>query len=157
MDHPQPAPALPGQGEVSWQDAVCDRALSWINTPYVPRARVNGVGADCGTFLYDCYEPQFGPFKPLPIDYAVDWAAHKDAERYLDFIMPYVKSCAVPVRGGFSLFHVGLAYSHAAIYLGGDRYIHAWGRKGAGAVMITPKRVMLALSRDFPVKHFEPK
>ena len=139
-----------------WRTAVCDEARTWYGTPYDPRQRIKGLGTDCGGFLYQVYEPFFGPFTPFPKDYAVDWAAHNPDELYLDFIMPYVREVEAPTVGGFSLFHVGLAYSHAAIYLGNE-YIHAWGRKNAGRVTITPKRVMDALSKpDFPTKHFDP-
>jgi cell wall-associated NlpC family hydrolase len=131
--------------------------MEWLNTPYVPRARVLGVGIDCGTLLYDCYDRVVGPLAPMPTNYAVDWAAHCDDEKYLDFIQPYVKEVPVVTRGGFTLYHLGLAYAHAAIYLGGGKYIHAWGRQGAGAVTITPERVLRHLNHEHQPKHFEPK
>ncbi len=140
---------------MEWQDIVCEEAMTWLGTPYVPKARVKGVGADCGTMLYACY-CKIRDLPPMPMDYAVDWSAHKDDELYLDFIMPYVKQVMNAPRGGFTLFRLGLAYAHAAIKLDDKNYIHAWGRKGEGAVTITPARVLLALSKDFPAKHFEP-
>ncbi len=139
-----------------WQDTVIDEAMSWYGTPYVPRAKVKGVGCDCGTLLHACYG-LIRDIPPMPTDYPVDWAAHRDDERYLDFVMPYVKAAPSPVRGGFTLFHLGQVYAHAAIYLGEGKYIHAWGRKGEGAVTITPARVLMMLGKTFPPKHFEPK
>jgi cell wall-associated NlpC family hydrolase len=140
---------------MEWDDIVCAEAMTWLGTPYVPRARVRGVGADCGTFLYACYA-LIRTLPPMPKDYAVDWSAHKNDELYLNFVMPFVKQVPVVPRGGFSLFRLGLAYAHAAIKLDETRYIHAWGRKGDGAVTITPARVLNALSKQHPPKHFEP-
>lgn len=146
---------FPNEG---WDTTICDEAMTWLGTPYVPRAYVKGVGCDCGTLLHACYGGIYD-LPPMPQDYPVDWAAHSDNERYLDFVMPFVKEEASPVRGGFSLFHLGKAYSHAAIYLGDNKFIHAWGRKGEGAVTITPARVILGLGRKSgnKPKHFGPK
>jgi cell wall-associated NlpC family hydrolase len=143
---------------MTWQEELEKNAREWLGTPYVPHARVKGAGVDCGGFLYDNYGPFFGPFAPYPTDYPVDWAAHSDDERYLDFIMPYVKQVPDARVGGFSVFKLGLAFGHAAIYISGDNYIHAWGRVGEGAVTITPARVMNYMARiNGGVKHFYPK
>jgi cell wall-associated NlpC family hydrolase len=144
----------------NWREEVCAEALTWLGTPYVPKARVKGVGVDCGGLLYETYNPFFGPFPAYP-QYTADWALHDaNGERYLDFIMPYVLSTTSPQPGDFSLFHVGLRFAHAAILLPGNKYIHAWGRLRDGSVTRTPARVMNAFARrqpEFPVKHFTPK
>lgn len=145
---------------MSWQDDLAIEARTWIGTPYVPRGRVKGVGADCGGLLYQLYNPVFGPFGPYP-EYPPDWALHADAERYLDFVMPYVDQVPTPRYGGFSLFHMGLVHAHAAILIDNDQYIHAWGRLRAGGVVLSRPRQMQALMRlnegTRPPKHFWPK
>jgi cell wall-associated NlpC family hydrolase len=143
---------------VDYADAIVAEAKSWVGTPYVPRALVKGVGVDCGGLLYKVYEPFFGPFENFPQDYSSDWALHVNNERYLDFIMPYVKPAPAPVRGGFSVFHFGLNYSHGAIFIGDDSYVHAWGRQRQGRVAQQKRRVLMNIgdSRAFPPKHFEP-
>ena len=143
----------------NWVALVCADALSWEGTPYVPKARVKGVGVDCGGLLYEVYNPYFGPFPPMPQDYPPDWALHGNEERYLDFIMPHVTQVPAILPGGFSLFHMGLVYAHAAIMLTNGRYIHAWGRAREGRVTQSYVRTMDALVRlngGFPVKHFYP-
>lgn len=140
---------------MDWQDTVCGEAITWLGTPYVPRARVKGVGCDCGTLLYACYS-LIRDLPPMPRDYAVDWAAHKDDELYLNWIIPFVRQADAAPPGGFTLFKLGRAYAHAAIRLDDRRYIHAWGRKGEGAVTITPARVLMGLAKNAPPKHFEP-
>jgi cell wall-associated NlpC family hydrolase len=99
------------------EDEIIRDALSWEGTPYVSGAGVKGVGVDCGYFLRRVYEPYYGPFPPTP-RYAPDWALHSDQELYLDFIMPYVREVPQVRRGGFTLYHVGLRYAHAAIWDG---------------------------------------
>lgn len=142
-----------------WREQVIAEARSWIGTPYVPKARVKGVGVDCGGLLYEVYNPIFGPFANFPQDYTADWAMHSDRERYLDFIMPYVEEVRAPQPGDFSLYHLGLAYSHAAILMDDGRYVHAWGRTRDGAVTQTYARVMIAMDKknQFKAKHFTGK
>lgn len=142
----------------NWQELVVASAKSWINTPYVPRARVKGVGVDCGGLLYEVYNPIFGPFVAYPEDYAADWALHVNNERYLDFIMPYVHEVDAPVVGGFTVFHFGLNYAHGAIFIGDDYYIHAWGRQREGRVAQSKRRAMYNIgdTSAFPPKHYEP-
>lgn len=145
-----------GTGLVAdWRERVVAEVTTWLGTPYIPKARVKGVGTDCGGLLYQVYNPIFGPFAPFPTDYPADWALHSNRERYLDFIMPYVKEVSQPSVGGFSLFHLGLVYAHAAIYVGDNQYIHAWGRQREGSVTKTPARVMRAMAKG-QVKHFDP-
>jgi cell wall-associated NlpC family hydrolase len=117
-----------------WRDWICAEAMTWMWTPYQHKGRVKKIGVDCGGLLYEVYTPLLGPFKAFPEDYAPDWAAHKEGhELYLDFIMPYVTEVAAPIKGGFSLFHYGRNFSHAAIWIG-DKYIHAFGRNSVGMV-----------------------
>lgn len=137
-----------------WRGRVCERARGFLGTPYVPRGRVKGVGVDCGGFLYQVYEPDFGPFGPYP-DYASDWALHMPNEQYLAFILPYVKEVPCVQPGGFTLFHYGQNYAHAAIYLGDSKYIHAWGRQREGAVTISKFRTLSRLGKK-PPRHFDP-
>lgn len=137
----------------------CTEAGTWMLTPYDPGGRVKGVGVDCGGLLYELYNPYFGPFKPFPHE-APDWALHQDKEKYLDFIKPYVHETDRIQPGGFSLFHMGLVYAHAAIMLEDGNYIHAWGRKREGMVTKSAPRVMQYMSKQygggFAIKHFYP-
>ena len=122
----------------TWRDIVCAEALTWKWTPYQHKGRVKKVGVDCGGLLYEVYAPLLGPFKPFPDDYPADWAAHKDGnELYIDFIMPYVDEVKTAMRGGFTLFHYGRNWSHAATWMG-PKYIHAFGRNNVGYVKESP-------------------
>lgn len=140
-----------------WRVLLVAEAETWLNTPYVPKARVKGVGTDCGGLIYEVYSPWFGPFAPFPTDYSADWSLHGvNSERYLEFIAPFVVAVGAPRKGGITLFHYGLRYAHAAIYNGEGKYIHAWGRLRAGSVSKTSARVMNSFAKDHPPRHFDP-
>jgi cell wall-associated NlpC family hydrolase len=138
--------------------ALCQDAISWWNTPYTPKARVKGVGVDCGGLIYEVFNPYIGPFAAYP-EYTEDFALHSDFERYLDFIKPHSRPVAVAQPGDISLFHFGLVYAHAAILLEDGRYIHAYGTRRAGRVNISHARAMYSMNKSFGngyvVKHFE--
>lgn len=119
-----------------WRQYVIDEARTWKGTPYQHKARVKGVGVDCGGLVYQVYNPLLGPFKAFPKDYAPDWALHKENEIYLDFIEEYVIPCPMPVPGGLAMFKIGRNFAHAAIVNEtGKKFIHAWGRNQAGSVV----------------------
>jgi hypothetical protein len=147
---------------VTWQETVCAAAREWEGTPYVPKGRVKGVGVDCGGFLYEVYNPICGTFPSMPDDYSADWSVHV-RERTIPRLHHANMSTRSksPEVGGFSLYHMGLNYAHAAILLENGRYIHAWGRLRSGRVTQTPIRVMNGMAKlmgnGFPVKHFTPK
>lgn len=142
-----------------WREDVIRDALSWQDTPYVPKARLKGVGVDCGGLLYEVYNPYFGPFPAFPTDYSPDWANHSETPKYLDFILPLCEEVRRAIPGDFSLIHLGKHYSHAAILLDNGRYIHAWGRLREGRVTQSAVRVVehLAKQNGFPLRHFRPK
>lgn len=138
-----------------WRKLVISEARSWLGTPYNHKARIKGVGVDCGGLLYQVYNPIFGPFAAYP-NYVADWALHKENEIYLDFIKPYVKEVHSPVPGGFSLFLIGRNYSHAAIFTDRNTYIHAYGRNQQGSVVENkPGFFKFRGSKDRPAKHFD--
>lgn len=139
--------------------AIIAEAHTWLNTPYVPRGTVKGVGADCGGLLHGVYS-KFNPaLPPFPQNYSADWALHGDKELYLDWIAPHATQINKIVPGGFSVFHFGTKYAHGAIYCGDDWYIHAWGRQREGRVTKQRTRALMHIGDTvaFPPKHFEPK
>jgi cell wall-associated NlpC family hydrolase len=118
-----------------WRDWIVAEARSFRYTPFHHQGRVKGVGVDCAGLLYQVYGPVFGPFKPFPKDYPADWWAHKDDDRYLDFILPYVEEVPKPIKGGFSMWRIGRNFAHSGIFTERGTYIHAWGVTGKGSVL----------------------
>lgn len=142
----------------AWRSEVIAEAKTWMNTPYVPKARIKGLGVDCGGLLYEVYNPFFGPFPPIP-DYMPDWANNGTVDHYLDFIMPICDEVSTPQPGDFSLIHMGKFYSHAAILLDNGRYIHSWGRLREGNVTQSNIRIITHLAKSYgkPLRHFSPR
>lgn len=126
-------------------------------TPYHHKARVKGVGCDCGSFIYSVY-CGFLELKPYPTEYPEDWTLHAGGEElYLDFIGQYVKQVPYPVPAGLALFQVGRRYGHGAICLEDGKFIHAWGATKHGCVRISPLWFFKnpKSNRPYPVKFFD--
>ena len=124
---------------MSWRDQVVSEAMTWLGTKYHHKGRVKGQGVDCGGLIYEVYKKVLGiPVAPFPSHYAEDWGLHKDNnEKYLDFIMPYVKPTNVPQLADLVIFKFGRAFAHGTLYCGRNRVIHAYGRTGHGSVIIS--------------------
>lgn len=141
----------------SWRQWVIDEARSWKGTPYHHTGRVKNVGVDCGGLLYEVYAQLF-VLRPFPKDYAQDWALHRGEELYLNSIGKYVEQVKNPAPGGFGLFKVARAFSHAAIVCeGGKSFIHAWGRNRSGCVIESTSKFFSLASKQREVKWFDVK
>ena len=114
------------------REAVVAEARQWLRTPYHHMGRVKGAGVDCATLLAEVYaNAGVIPMVTIPF-YPPDWHLHRDAERYLGFVLehafelsavssqPSVRiGCPILVRclcgqGGYrdpSLFHERLQSS----------------------------------------------
>jgi cell wall-associated NlpC family hydrolase len=140
---------------LSWREDVIAEGMTYLGTPYIAKARIKGVGVDCGGLLYNVYGKFFGPLPPFPQDYAPDWCRQDTAERYIKFILPFVEQVRVPLAGDIAVFHIGNAFAHGAIVLGGERFLHAFGRNGQGEVIVSKGRMLTRMS-VVPPKFFTP-
>lgn len=139
----------------NWRALIETEARTWLNTPFVHKARVKGVGVDCGGIIYQCFAPYL-PLPPFPDDYAQDWSMHKDDhEIYLSFIAPFVREVPGPTTSGLALFHFGRNFSHGAICTARGTFIHAYGRTGFGAVIESGRPFFSLGGVQRPVKFFD--
>lgn len=129
--------------------AVVDEARSWLRTPYHHMGRVRGAGVDCATLLAEVYAragvlPSFDvPFYPP------DWHLHRDAERYVEFVLGHAVELSSPFHarpldtvgkggdeardplpGDLALWRFGRCFSHGAIVVGWPMIIHAYAGRG---------------------------
>lgn len=140
-----------------WREKVVGAAENCLGTPYVPRGIKPGLGLDCGTLLWIAYRtvidlPQF------PADYPADWAMHREDNRYLDWIAPFVQEVRRPIRGGISVWRYGRNFSHGGIRVDRKNTIHAYGRQAHGCVQRSHNRLFTQADgtpRD--VLHFDLK
>ena len=112
-------------------------ARSWLGTPYHHKARVKGVGVDCGGLLYEVYSTRFS-LEPYPGWYAMDWALHRSDELYLDFLRRYICETHDPAPADIVVFRIGRTFSHGGILTERSTVVHAWGAQQRGLVMESP-------------------
>src|SRR4051794_8469193 len=74
--------------------AIVTEAETWLGTPFHHQGRVKGAGVDCAMLLAEVYHRcGFVPHID-PGHYPPDWHLHRDAERYLEKVMPYAHEIA---------------------------------------------------------------
>jgi cell wall-associated NlpC family hydrolase len=112
---------------MSQRSVVIAEAETWLQTPYHHMARVKGGGTDCLMLLAEVYEAAgVIPHIDVPF-YPPDWNLHRDAERYLEGLMPYAREIdGLPRRGDVAIFKFGRCFAHGAIVVSWPRLIHAW-------------------------------
>jgi len=127
------------------RSSILAEAITWYGTPFHKGAMIKGVAVDCGAFIYSVFKQTLGiPHEPFPKGYAEDWSVHKDNnEIYLGFMKPYVKEILRPQPADLVVWKFGRNFGHGTIYMGSNRYIHAYGRTGIGGVQISQKNFFL--------------
>jgi cell wall-associated NlpC family hydrolase len=115
--------------EQEFRDAIVHEAKTWLRTPYHHHGDVKGVGVDCAMILVRVYSVvgvTDASVDPRP--YPQDWHLHRDSERYLETVMPYVREISrEDVRpGDLVLTKFGRTFSHSAIVVDYPRVIHAY-------------------------------
>jgi cell wall-associated NlpC family hydrolase len=112
------------------REAVIEEAMTWLNTPYVHRGRIKGIGVDCAMILADVYE-KVGLIDHIDTpEYPQTWHLHRSDERYLAFVKQYGHEVANPEMGDIAMFRFGRCISHAGIVIKWPRIIHAYYKSG---------------------------
>ena len=131
--------------------AVVAEARAWLRTPYHHMGRVKGAGADCATLLAEVFA-RAGVVPPVAIPfYPPDWHLHRDAERYLGFVLEHAvelsafssplsapeknltadsRELRAVLPADIALWRFGRCFSHGAIVIDWPLVIHAYAGKG---------------------------
>lgn len=121
--------------DASERARVVEEALSWLNTPYHPLARLKGVGVDCVMILAEVYE-RAGLIPHVdPGFYSVQQGLHSAEEVLEGIVLSHGREVADPLPGDAVLFRFGRSYSHAGIMISPVRFVHAMA--SAGLVCLT--------------------
>jgi cell wall-associated NlpC family hydrolase len=142
--------------------AVVAEARSWLRTPYHHMGRVKGAGVDCATLLAEVYA-RASVIPPVAIPfYPPDWHLHRDAERYLRFVLDYAEEVPAPHPADIALWRFGRCFSHGAIVIDWPVVIHAYAGKGCVMEDAARARWLAQLGergvpRPRPVKFFRLK
>lgn len=108
--------------------AIVTEAMTWVGTPYHHAARVKGAGVDCAQILIDVYSSVGLIDDFAPEYYPMDWALHRDEERYLSYVLKYANQTYKPKAGDIAVYKFGRCISHAGILINENEIIHAWMR-----------------------------
>lgn len=113
---------------------VCEEAVKWLHTPYLPHGRVRGAGVDCAMLPLEIYSglgivPQHDPGY-----YAPDWHMHRSEEKYLNYMNTFANATKrdqyTSLPGDLALFKFGRTVSHCAIVVHAPFVIHSYIREG---------------------------
>jgi cell wall-associated NlpC family hydrolase len=125
--------------------AIAAEALDWIGTPFVWGQSQKGVGCDCKGLVAGVFRelgrPEAESFYASFAGYRVDRPV--PAELLTEGFSKLFRRVSEPKPGDILLLkHAGRA-GHMAIFVGGDRAVHAYpGQNGAG-VKSRPLDVLL--------------
>lgn len=117
--------------EVEARAAIVEEAKSWIGTPYISNAMIKGKrgGTDCAMVLVGIYSnlgiiPK--EFDPRP--YPPQWHVHRNEERYLAYVLSFVKEIEGPPKpGDLAMFKIGKVFAHGAVIIDWPNVVHALG------------------------------
>jgi cell wall-associated NlpC family hydrolase len=113
--------------------AVVAEAMSWRGTPYHHRARVKGVGVDCGQILCAVYEASGVVGHIDPGEYSPQWHIHWSEEVYLQWVQRYCNPLpeGTPEQpGDIRVYKYGRCYAHGAIVVDDGLLLHSYIRRG---------------------------
>ena len=121
-------------------------ARSWLGTPYHHRARVKGVGVDCGQLVIAAHV-EAGIVADFDTGfYTTDWHLHRYEDRYIEFVEDHLRriddsELSIDARltensaygapsGSVVVFRVGRTFSHGGIVTQWPFFIHAYQPSG---------------------------
>ena len=118
--------------EAETRAAIVADAMSWEGTPYLPHARLKGVGTDCA-MLPACVFEAVGCIPKVDPEYSQQWMLHRDEETYLAEIRKWAREIdeAEIQPGDLVVWKFGRTYSHSAIIIDPPIIIHAVIKAGA--------------------------
>lgn len=108
-------------------ERIAVEARMWLGTPHVNMAKVKGAGVDCGMLLIGVLEGA-RIIRPNTINiapYSNMWHLSHSEEWFLRYVQKYCNEVTDLRIGDFLLYKYGRCISHAAIYIGHGKVIHA--------------------------------
>jgi cell wall-associated NlpC family hydrolase len=107
---------------------ILEEAREWIGTPWHHEARVKGRngGVDCVMLLCEVYERAGVLPHIVPHHYPIDVMLHRSKEVVIPYLERYGMEVESPDVGDTVVYRFGRSFSHAAIYAGAGRIVHAF-------------------------------
>ena len=136
-------------------EAVIALAQTWAGTPYRHQGAAKGVGCDCLGLIRGVWRELYGA-EPQPLQpYAMDWAEVSAGDPLLDAARRHFRAATELEPGTLMLFRwkADLPAKHCGIYLGENRFLHAYERHCVMASPLVPQwRRKIAGLFKFPLK-----
>lgn len=120
--------------EQGQRQSVITEAATWLNTPWAHNQAVKGIGVDCGQFPLEVYIACGRIGRESVDDYPIDWALHRNEERYLQIVERYCVRVESPQQADLVVFKYGRTFSHGGIVVDYPKIIHALRGEKAGVV-----------------------
>lgn len=119
---------------------VLAAARTWIGTPYRHQASQKGVGCDCLGLLRGIWREFHGGEPEMAGPYAPDWAGFGNGDRLTAAAERHLLPSPEMMPGSVILFRWrdGMPASHAGIYAGDGRFIHAYQGHGVVSSALVP-------------------
>jgi cell wall-associated NlpC family hydrolase len=121
------------------REQIATEALTWLGTPYHHHGRIRGVGVDCAQILLSIYVDALGLAPPLDVgQYSPQWHLHRSDEVYLAWLAQAgAREVQEPELGDIAMFKFGRTFSHSAICVGNELWLHAYVRLGVVSSRLT--------------------
>ena len=128
-------------------------AQTWAGTPYRHQGSVKGVGCDCLGLIRGVWRELYGREPEALQPYSMDWAEVSTHDPLLEAARRYFQTATELEPGTLMLFRwrPNAAAKHCGIYLGVDRFLHAFERHSVMASPLVPQwRRKIAGLFNFP-------
>lgn len=121
-------------------ERVITTAQSWAGTPYRHQGSLKGVGCDCLGLVRGVWRELHGCEPETLKPYTMDWAETAACDPLLDAANQHFLTTDTLEPGCLILFRwkAGTAAKHCGIYLGADRFLHAYERHSVMASALIP-------------------
>lgn len=116
---------------------ILNEVKTWEGTPYKWRAKLKGLGADCGSFPHAVLS-EFYDMPPMPEKYQQNWITEPGVQYHEDYFETCGEWLDEPQAGCLVLFKFGHQFCHLG-FVDEQGYVwHCWGRMGFAGVSRTP-------------------
>ncbi len=119
---------------------VVEIAESWLGTPYRHQASLKGVGCDCLGLVRGIWREIYGHEPEQAGPYSQDWVECSGADSLLNAAKTHFISAAEMTAGTLLVFRwkPEMPAKHLGIYVGNQRFIHAYERHAVIASPLVP-------------------
>lgn len=119
---------------------VVEIAESWLGTPYRHQASLKGVGCDCLGLVRGIWREIYGHEPEQAGPYSQDWAECSGVDSLLNAAKIHFIPAAEMTAGTLLVFRwrPEMPAKHLGIYIGNQRFIHAYERHAVIASPLVP-------------------